>query len=57
METHSAPEPSETAHFTEQLVKLDVLSSRVKVRLPTSNEEKKKKQEMMKSGMVNRYFI
>ena len=42
-ETHSVLEPSETAHFTEQSVKLDVLSSRVKVRLPTSNEEKEKR--------------
>ena len=43
METHLVSELSETEHCIEQLVKSDVPSLRVKVRLLTFNEEKKEK--------------
>ena len=54
METHLVSELSETEHCIEQLVKSDVPSLRVKVRLLTFNEEKeKKKGDDLLYGMDN----
>jgi len=46
----------ETEPYTGLLVKLVVLSSRDRVKSPTSNEENKKK-EMIKHGMDNDSII